>query len=85
MIYLNYGKHFTNKIIKEVWLIEGINNIILFLYEDIIDRELIQDISDNYPIETIIWLFDDDKRYDEILQSTKFFNKVVTTINDRYF
>jgi spore maturation protein CgeB len=83
-IYLMYGKSFTNKIIKEACIIEGINKIIFFLYEDIIDHELIQDISDNYPIETIIWLFDDDKRYNETVQLTNCFNKVVTTISQRH-
>jgi hypothetical protein len=40
-----------------------------------------KNISNNYPIETIICLFDDDKRYDETIQLTKCFDKVVTTIN----
>lgn len=83
-IYLKYGKSFTNKIIKEVCVIEGINKIIFFLYEDIIDHNLLKDISDNYPIETIIWLFDDDKRHNETVQLTKCFNKVVTTINQKH-
>ena len=83
-IYLKYGKHFTNKIIKEVSIIEGVDKIIFFLYEDIIDHDFIKDISDNYPIETIIWLFDDDKRYDETIQLTKCFNKVITTINQKH-
>jgi len=83
-IYLKYGKSFTNKIIKEACVIEGINKIIFFLYKDIIDHNLIQDISDNYPIETIIWLFDDDKRYNETEHLTKSFNKAVTTISQRH-
>ena len=83
-IYLKYGKSFTNKIIKEVCVIEGINKIIFFLYEDIIDHNLLKDISDNYPTETIIWLFDDDKRHNETVQLTNCFNKVVTTISQKH-
>jgi hypothetical protein len=29
-VYLKYGKHFTNRIIKEISIIEGINKIIFF-------------------------------------------------------
>ncbi|WP_323592454.1 CgeB family protein [Aliarcobacter butzleri] len=80
-IYLKYGKEYANQMIKEVALLEGVDKI---LYLDYIDYNMMKDLSDNYPIETILWLFDDDKRYPHTIELTKQFNKVVTTLQDRH-
>ncbi len=79
-----HGKDFANQMIKEVALTEGVDKIFVSLFLDVFDHSLIKDLSDNYPIETIIWLFDDDKRYQETIELTKCFNKVVTTLEDRH-
>ena len=83
-IYSKYGKDYANRMIKEVALLEGADKILFLLYKDHIDYSIMRDISDNYPIETIIWLFDDDKRYPYTIELTKQFNKVVTTIKNRH-
>lgn len=77
-IYSKYGKEYANQMIKEVALVEGVDKILFLLYLDYIDYDMMKDLSDNYPIETIIWLFDDDKRYDETKLLSKQFNKIVT-------
>jgi len=83
-IYAKYGKEYANQMIKEVALLEGVDKILFLLYLDYIDYEIMKDLSDNYPVETIVWLFDDDKRYPETIELTKQFNKVVTTLKDRH-
>ncbi|MCY9804045.1 glycosyltransferase [Vibrio scophthalmi] len=83
-IFLRYGKNIANKVIKEVALLEGVDSIILLLFQDIFDHEMFKDLSDNFEMETIIWLFDDDKRYLETESLVKCFNKVVTTIELRH-
>lgn len=83
-IYSKYGKEYANQMIKEVALLEGVDKILFLLYLDYIDYNMMKDLSDNYPIETIIWLFDDDKRYPHTIELTKQFNKVVTTLQDRH-
>jgi spore maturation protein CgeB len=83
-IYSRYGKEYANQMIKEVAILEGVDKILVLLYLDVFDHDLIKDLSDNYPIETIIWLFDDDKRYPETIELTKKFNKVVTTLEERH-
>lgn len=79
-----YGKEYANQMIKEVALLEGVDKILFLLYLDYIDYDMFKYLSDNYPIETIIWLFDDDKRYPQTIELTKQFNKVVTTLKDRH-
>jgi len=83
-LYHRYGKYITNKVIKEVALLEGVDTILLCLFHDIFDHELFKDLSDNYPVETVLWLFDDDKRYIETAALVPCFNKVVTTIDIRH-
>lgn len=79
-----YGKNIANNMIKEVALLEGVNKILLLLYKDSFDHNMFLDISNNYPIETILWLFDDDKRYDETKKLADNFNTIVTTIGMRH-
>lgn len=83
-IYSKYGKEYANQMIKEIALLEGVDKILVILFLDVFDHSLLKDLSDNYPIETIIWLFDDDKRYPETIELTKCFNKVVTTMENRH-
>ncbi len=83
-MYQRYGKEVTNKVIKEVALLEGVDSVLLLLYLDVFDHKMFKDLSDNYSLETIIWLFDDDKRYLETEALVKCFNKVVTTIDVRH-
>ena len=83
-IYAKYGKEYANQIIKEIVLLENIDEVLFLLYIDYIDHKMIKDLSDNYPVNTIIWLFDDDKRYPETIELTKCFNKVVTTLKSRH-
>ena len=83
-IYSKYGKKYANQMIKEMALLEGVDKILVILFLDVFDYRLMKDLSDNYPIETIIWLFDDDKRYPETIELTKCFNKVVTTMENRH-
>jgi len=83
-LYQRYGKDITNQVIKEVALLEGVDSILLLLFKDIFNHEMFKDLSDNYALETILWLFDDDKRYLETAELVKCFNKVVTTIAIRH-
>lgn len=83
-IYSKYGKDYANQMIKEVALTEGVDKIFVLLFLDVFDHSLLKDLSDNYPIETIIWLFDDDYRYPETIELTKCFNRVVTTLEERH-
>jgi len=83
-IYQRYGKAIANKVIKEVALLEGVDNILVLLYLDIFDLDMFKDISDKFSIETILWLFDDDKRHLDTKDLVKCFNKVVTTIDIRH-
>ena len=70
-IYSKYGKEYANQMIKEIASLEGVDKILAILFLDVFDYRLIKDLSDNYPIETIIWLHDDDKRYPETIELTK--------------
>lgn len=83
-LYHRYGKDITNQVIKEVALLEGVDTVLLCLFHDIFDHQLFKDLSENYPIETVLWLFDDDKRYLETFSLVQCFNKVVTTIDIRH-
>lgn len=83
-IYSKYGKEYANQMIKEVALFESVDKILFLLYLDYIDYDMMKDLSDNYPIETIIWLFDEDKRFEETKELVKNFNTVVTTLKDRH-
>ncbi len=79
-----YGKAVANRIVKEVVLLEDIDTLFCLLYKDYYDHEIILDLSRNYPVDTIIWLFDDDKRFSETRALVRCFNKVVTTIRIRH-
>lgn len=83
-IYMKYGKKIANQLIKEIALLENVDELLLLHYRDYFDHEMLKDLSDNYPLETVIWLFDDDKRYKETAGLVKCFNKVVTTIRIRH-
>ncbi len=83
-LYHRYGKDIANKVIKEVALLEGVDSILMLLFHDIYDHDMFKDLSDNYDIETILWLFDDDKRYESTKDLAKCFNKVVTTLPLRH-
>lgn len=80
-----YGKKVVNAVIKEIVLRENIDTIFFFHYLDIIDHEMFKDFSENYKgMETILWLCDDDVRYEETKELVKCFNRVVTTIEHRH-
>ena len=83
-LYHRYGKEITNKVIKEVALLEGVDNILVLLFHDIFDHRMFRDLSDNYAVETALWLFDDDKRFDQTRELVRSFNKVITTIPQRH-
>lgn len=83
-IYYKYGKKIANQLIKEIILLEGIDTLFLLHYKDFFDHEMLKDLSENYPVETVIWLFDDDKRHKETAVLARCFNKVVTTIRIRH-
>lgn len=79
-----HGNDIANDMIKEIALLEGVDKILLLLYKDYFNHEIFLDISNNYPIETILWLFDDDKRYEETKKLANNFNTIVTTIGMRH-
>lgn len=84
-LYDLYGKKVVNAVIKEIILREKIETVFFFHYLDIIDHEMFKDFSENYKnVETILWLCDDDVRYEETKELVKCFNKVVTTIEQRH-
>ncbi|WP_020405748.1 glycosyltransferase [Hahella ganghwensis] len=79
-----YGKDTTNKVIKEVALLNGVDKILVLLYHDIFKHEMFLELSKSKTFETILWLFDDDKRYKSTKGLVRCFNKVVTTIPFRH-
>ena len=83
-LFHRYGKEVTNRVIKEVALLEGVDTILVCLYHDIFDHNMFKELSRKYSLQTIMWLFDDDKRYIETAELVKCFNKVVTTIDIRH-
>jgi len=79
-----YGKKFANNMLKEIAVNENIDKLIIFLFLDTFDHNLIEELSSAYKIQTIIWLFDDDKRYEATKKLTEKFNKAITTLKSRH-
>lgn len=78
-----YGKKIANRMLSEVVFLERVDAVLCLLYKDYFDHEMISDMSKNLPIETILWVFDDDKRFEETVFLSRCFNKTVTTIKKR--
>ena len=79
-----YGQKYANEMIKEVALLKSVDQIFLILFIDIFDYSMLKNLSDNYSIKTILWLFDDDKRYLQTSTLARNVTKVVTTIKRRH-
>ena len=80
-----YGKKYANEMIKEVALLEDVNKVLILLYLDQFDYGVLRELSSNYSIEVILWLFDDDKRYLETAELVKNCAVIVTTIKERHY
>ncbi len=83
-IFKKYGKQIANEVIQEVAFLENVDTLLLLLYNDIFNYQMLKKLSDIYGIETILWLFDDDKRYPYTKELVKCFDKVVTTLKERH-
>lgn len=83
-IFQKYGRKYANEMIKEVALLKSVDQIFLILFIDIFDYSIIKNLSNNYSIKTILWLFDDDKRYLQTSTLARNVTKVVTTIKHRH-
>lgn len=79
-----YGASTANLMLKNVILLESIDVLLCLLYKDYFNHDMLSELSEKYPVETILWVFDDDKRFDETKVLSQCFNKVVTTIHERY-
>lgn len=79
-----YGKDNLNKVVKEVAILERPDIIFLMVGGDFWDYSILKSLRDDYKIEIIGWLFDDDKRYQETEQLAQCFSKIVTTMHDRH-
>ena len=83
-LYYRYGARIASEVIREVCIQNGIDTLFYLLYLDVFDHKMFKSLSTEYGIETILWLFDDDKRYQETKDLTNQFDKVVTTIEERH-
>lgn len=79
-----YGRDTANKILKSIIIEYRPKKFLFFLYKDLLNYKDLAFLKNNDQIETIIWLFDDDKRYDETKNLTLQFDTVVTTIKHRH-
>jgi len=79
-----YGPEFANKILKEIILIYQVKQLFVILYTDIFDKKILQNLKDQINIKTTLYLFDDDKRYQETKELTKHFNTVITSIPEKH-
>jgi len=79
-----YGNKYANKMLEEVVFLERPDKLLVLLYKDIFDYDSLVKYSNIYGTETIIWLFDDDKRYPFTKELVNCFDKVVTTIKHRH-
>lgn len=79
-----YGEIIANSMLKQAALLENVDTILCLLYKDYFDHDMLRELSEKYPMETILWVFDDDKRYEETMVLSQCFNKTVTTIQERY-
>jgi len=79
-----YGKEAVTKAVKEAVLIHNIDTLIYFRYTDILDHQLLKELRDGYKLHTIIWLSDDDVRYEQTKELVRCFSLVVTTILERH-
>ncbi len=80
-----YGKAVMSKVVKETVLRERPDALIYFHYKDVLDHSMLAEFkTEHKEMETIIWLCDDDVRYEEYKELVLLFNKVVTTIGHRH-
>jgi spore maturation protein CgeB len=79
-----YGSKVANAVLKEVIQGHFIDRMLLLLYKDVFDRELLTYIRDTLKVKTTIWLFDDDKRFEETKSLVMYFSCSVTTMPDRH-
>lgn len=79
-----YGNNTANEILKSIIIEYKPQKFLFFLYKDLLNYEDLAFFKNIDQIETIIWLFDDDKRYDETKKLTRQFDTVVTTIKYRH-
>lgn len=83
-ISAKYGRKVANAVLKEVALSWQFDQMLLLLYKDIFDREVLKFIRDAIKIKTTIWLFDDDKRFEDTKTLVPFFSEVITTLPNRH-
>lgn len=79
-----HGARLAGETVRELCHTEAPDCLFFLLWHDIIDHRVWREIRERLPVETILWLFDDDKRADETRELVRCFDKVVTTIDLRH-
>ena len=79
-----YGQKAANEALKCVAVSHQVETILVFLYLDIFDRSLIKALNKEMRIETVLWLFDDDKRYHLTQELVRCFLRSITSIPSRH-
>ena len=79
-----YEKETLSKMLLEAAYYYQPDVLFYFNYKDWIEYKVWDEISNNLPTKTIIWLGDDHWRYDETKPTWKLFNLIVTTDKNGY-
>jgi spore maturation protein CgeB len=79
-----YGKKTANLVLNEFLLQTRVHKAFFLHYKDIYEIALIRRMKEEFGIETILWLFDDDKRFEETKAFIPNFSKSVTSLPERH-
>lgn len=74
-----YGNKKMSEILRELVYIYNPDFLFYFHFKDWISHDVLNEISNELPTKTIIWLADDHWRYEDTKSVWKLFNLVVTT------